>query len=164
MRFRSLSFHDALVLYEDGRESHRLFPADQPDISSLEDMITSGIFPIPGTALFRNNLGKLPDCFQTVTNGDWLLFVLLAEQGKLGYLSEVMSAYRVHGGGVWSKLDLPQRIETHIKSWEVINAHLNFKYNELISKQIEALPQLQARQHARSCLDQYHRAGESGRT
>jgi hypothetical protein len=151
-----------MVLDESVSEPHRLFPTNQKEISSLEDIITSGVFPIPGVALFRNNLGELPDCFQTVTNGDWLLFVLLAERGNLGYLKEVMSVYRVHSGGAWSKLDLPQRIEAHIKSWEVINAHLNFKYNDLISQQIAALPQLQARQHARSCLDRYHTLAKAG--
>ena len=161
----SVGFHDVMVLSEDGSEPRRLFPADQKEISTLEDIITSGAFPIPCTALFRNKaLGELPDCFLTITNGDWLLFVLLGEHGNFGYLNEVMATYRVHSEGFWSKLDSQQRTQAHIKSWEVIDAHLNSRYHRVISKEIAALrrPQRQNREHARSCLNQYHRLVKTG--
>lgn len=152
----SVSFHNAMVLRDDAAEPRKLFPPDQPAISTLEDLISSGNFPIPCTVLFRNQLGELPECFNAVSNGDWLLFVLLGEHGNFGYIDEVMAAYRVHGAGFWSKLDSSQRIRAHIKTWEVIDAHLNLKYHRTISKMIAVLPKRQNREHARSCLDQYH--------
>jgi glycosyltransferase involved in cell wall biosynthesis len=160
----SVSFHDAMVLYEDGSEPRRLFPANQKEISTLEDIITSGILPIPCTALFRNLLGELPDCFDTVSNGDWLLFVLLSEHGNLGYLNEVMAVYRVHSRGFWSQLNDVQQRQAHIKSWEAIDAHLNSKYKRVISRRIADLrqPQGQNKHHARSCLDQYHKLVKTG--
>jgi hypothetical protein len=160
----SIGFHDALVLYEDGSEPHRLFPSDQKEISTLEDIITSKIFPIPCTALFRNRLVELPECFDAVSNGDWLLFVLLAERGNLGYLNEVMAVYRIHSGGFWSRLNPFQQRQAHIKSWKTIDAHLNSKYNRAISRTITALRETprQDKHHARSCLDQYHKLVKMG--
>lgn len=160
----SVAFHDARLFYEDGSEaSRRLYPPDLKEISSLQDMLTTSCFPIPCTALFRREaLGELPDCFFRVTNADWMLFVLLAEHGTLGYINEVMAAYRVHSGGVWSGLDPIQGTREHIKTYETIDAHLNFKYTRAISKKIIAWRKALTRQQAQSCLAQYHRAVKNG--
>lgn len=157
----SVSFHDAKVLAEDGSE-HRLFPANQKEISTLEDMVTTSVFPIPCTALFRNELGELPDCFFGVTNADWMLFVLLAERGNLGYLNEVMATYRVHSGGVWSGLDAAPGISEHIKTYETIDAHLNFKYTRAISRKLATWRRTLTALEAQATLAQYHSAVKNG--
>jgi hypothetical protein len=128
----------------------------------VEDVL-AGMVPIPCTVLFRNNLlGELPESFDTVANGDWMLFVLLAEHGSVGYINEVMAAYRMHAGGFWSKLTLQQRVKQHINTYQTINAHLNFKYDRMISEIIAGMLKRQREQHARSCLDQYHRLVQNG--
>ena len=159
----SLCFHNAEMFYDDGSQpSMNLRPADQKEISTVEDII-AGMVPIPCTVLFRNNLlGELPASFDTVPNGDWMLFVLLAEHGNIGYLNEVMAAYRMHAGGNWSKLTTQQRIKEHINTYQTINAHLNFKYDRMISEIVAAMLKNQREQHARLCLDQYHRLVQNG--
>lgn len=45
----------------------------------------------------------LPPWFNQLTgNADYPLYMLGAKNGLFGYISEVMSVYRVHSGGVWS--------------------------------------------------------------
>jgi hypothetical protein len=44
----------------------------------------------------------------------------------------------------------------------VIDAHLNFKYSKEINERVADLRRAMPRQHARSCLDQYHRAVKKG--
>lgn len=159
----SVGFHDAIVLRDDNSEPHRLYPADQKEISTLEEMISGGVFPVPCTVLFRNEfLGVLPDCFDKVLNGDWMLLVLLAEHGNLGYVNEVMAAYRVHSGGFWSRLDPVKGTREHIKTYETIDAHLNFKYTRVISEKIVLWRKVITRQQALSCLAQYHKAVKNG--
>lgn len=34
--------------------------------------------------------------------GDWPLFIMLAENGRIGFMKEYMAVYRVHANGVWS--------------------------------------------------------------
>lgn len=159
----SLCFHNAEMFYEDGSQSSmNLRPADQKEISTVEDII-AGMVPIPCTVLFRNNLlGELPESFDRVANGDWMFFVLLAEHGSIGYINEVMAAYRMHAGGFWSRLTAQQRVKEHINTYKTINAHLNFKYDRLISEIIAALPRRLNEQHARSSLDQYHKFVQKG--
>jgi glycosyltransferase involved in cell wall biosynthesis len=160
----SVGFHDAMVIFEDGSEApHRLYPADQKEITTLAEMVSSGVFPVPCTVLFRNKIfGELPASFDQVANGDWMLFVLLAEHGSLGYLNEVMAAYRIHATGFWSRLNTDQRLQQHTKTYETINAHLKLKYDREITERIAALRRDLPRQHARSCLDQYHSLVKTG--
>jgi len=155
----SVCFHNAEMFYEDGSQPpSNLRPANQKEISTLEDIIT-GTVPIPCAALFRNHLlGALPACFYTVTNGDWMLFVLLAEHGDVGYINEVMAAYRMHPHGIWSKLGARRRLEEHIKTYRTMDSHLKYKYGRLISKMIADL----CAQYSRSCLDEYHRQVQMG--
>src|SRR5258705_282442 len=81
-----------------------MLASDQKEISTVEDIIT-GMVPLPCTVMFRNNLlGELPDWFYKVTNADWIMCVLLAEHGHIGYINEVMAAYRMHPEGIWSRL------------------------------------------------------------
>jgi glycosyltransferase involved in cell wall biosynthesis len=159
----SLCFHNAEMFYVDGSQSTmNLRPADQKEISTIEDII-AGMVPIPCTVLFRNKLlGELPESFDHVANGDWMLFVLLAEHGNVGYLDEVMAAYRMHAGGFWSRLTGQQRVKEHINTYQTINAHLNFKYDRMISDIISALPRRETEHQARLYLDQYHRSVRKG--
>ena len=155
----SLCFHNAEMFYDDGSQpSVNLRPADQKTISTVEDIL-AGMVPIPCTVMFRNNLlGELPESFDSVANGDWMLSVLLAEHGNVGYLNEVMAAYRIHPGGIWSRLTAQQRLNGHINTYRTIDAHLNFKYHLLISKMIADF----RGQNARSCLDQYYELVKKG--
>ena len=160
----SLTFHEATVLFEDHSEAPRpLYPTNQKEITTLAELVSTGVFPVPCTVLFRNKIfGALPASFNDVANGDWLLFALLAEHGDFGYLNEVMAAYRIHTAGFWSRLNTEQRLQQHSKTYEAINAQLNFKYDREIKERIAALRRALPRQHARSCLDQYHRLVKAG--
>ena len=50
--------------------------------------------------MFRQGLlDEFPNWYNTTFFGDWSLYILYAERGKIGYINEVMGAYRVHSGG-----------------------------------------------------------------
>jgi glycosyltransferase involved in cell wall biosynthesis len=155
----SVCFHNAEMFYDDGSQpSTNLRPADQKEISTIEDVL-SGMVPLPCTVMFRNNLlGELPDAFYEVTNADWMMYVLLAEHGHIGYINKVMAAYRMHAAGMWSRLTAQQRVNEHIKTYKTIDEHLNFKYEGLISEKIAQFKEV----HARSCLGQYHEVIRKG--
>ncbi|MCM3903809.1 MAG: glycosyltransferase [Pyrinomonadaceae bacterium] len=155
----SVCFHNAEMFYDDGSQpSMNLRPDDQKEISTVEDVI-AGMVPIPCTVLFRNNLlGELPECFYQVTNADWMMSVLLAEHGHIGYINEVMAAYRMHPGGMWSRLNRQQRLRGHIHTYKTMNEHMKFKYDRLISDRIAALNE----EHARWCLGQYQEVIKTG--
>jgi glycosyltransferase involved in cell wall biosynthesis len=163
----SLCFHNAEMFYDDGsRPSSYLRPPDQKEISTLEDVAT-GMVPIPCTVLFRNNLlGELPDCFYQVRNADWMLFLLLAEHGHIGYINEVMAAYRMHAGGNWAGLNKRKQAKELVKTYKIIDARLNYKYSQAIAKKIREIRDelsSHSEQYAHACLGRYHalvRAGQ----
>ena len=129
--------HNARSFYEDGsQESYDFNPLNQKETSTLDDLWV-GNFVATCSAMFRRGLVRqLPDWFCTFRWGDWPLYILCAEQGKIGYISEVMAAYRIHPGGAWSGLREVEQLEQVIEFYARINAHLSFRYDEIIRTMI----------------------------
>lgn len=75
----------------------------------LEDLVW-GIPFQTASLLFRKNALKLPDIF-TDSLTDTTLFMLLAERGKIFFMPETMSVYRIHDNGVWSPLNHRSKIK-----------------------------------------------------
>lgn len=155
-------FHNVLVFYDDNsQEPYYSNPPDQKEISTLEDLL-EGCFIMTCSTMFRRSvLGKLPDWFSTTeVVGDWAAHIAVAEYGEIGYINEVMGAYRKHSGGAWSGLSERQQIEIGIKLYGIMNANLNLRYNETIKRMIFKLYYDLAKVHykngdtenARTCL------------
>jgi len=133
----AICFHDVTVFYEDGgRKSHNFCPADQKEISTLEDLLTRNLIPACSVMFRRGLFDEFPDCFNTLKMGDWPLHILNAQHGKIGYINKVMGAYRVHQGGVWSRLSPAQMQQAYIEFYEKVNALLDFRYDNLIRSRV----------------------------
>jgi len=135
----ALCFHNALRIYEDG--SHVPVPynfADQKQISSLEDLWQYN-FIATCTAMFRKNaVGDLPDWYSDLMFEDWPLFILCAQHGNIGYIDEFLGVYRIHGGGLWSRLDTIQKLEARIAFYEMMNAKLDFRFDHIVKPLVSA--------------------------
>ncbi|MBX3279049.1 MAG: FkbM family methyltransferase [Acidobacteria bacterium] len=131
----SLCFHDALMVFDDGKEpSQHTNGNGQKEISTLDDLWV-GCFVETCTAVFRRTaLPEIPDWLQTIPAQDWANYILIAHHGKLGYINEVMGVYRKHAGGVWSKLDRDAQEEQVISFYEQIDRHLGFRYQAVIQE------------------------------
>jgi len=55
-----------------------------------------------GSVVCRNIEINYPSWFEKLPFGDWSLVVLFSRHGKWGFSKSVMSAYRIHPGGIWS--------------------------------------------------------------
>ena len=129
----ALYFHNTQVFYEDGsREPWNYCPPDQKEVSTLEDLLAEDFIHTCSTMFRRGCFGELPAWFHTVSNGDWVLHILSAEHGTIDYLDEVMAAYRVHHGGLWSSQRQAQHIREMIRTLEYVDEHLGFKYRNQI--------------------------------
>lgn len=126
-----LCFHNAKKVYEDQRLPISYNPPDQKTFSGLED-IWQGCFIASPTPMFRKNvLRELPQWYSNLPFGDWPLHILYAEHGKIGYIDEILAVHRIHSGGVWSKQNSIQKLESMISAYETINANLEFRYNDI---------------------------------
>jgi glycosyltransferase involved in cell wall biosynthesis len=145
----AICFHNALVVYDDGSQeahpfhladpTHRLSRSIPPEISTLGD-IAVGNFMQTSSVIFRRGLiEEFPDWYFKARIDDWAFHVLNAEHGDIGYIDEVLSAYRVHGGGAWSDRIShyrdPKDLEDIIWIHDAINKHLGFRFDARIKRQ-----------------------------
>jgi len=129
----ALCFHNALRIYEDGSRApflHNLAP--QKPISSLEDLWQSNFIAGCAAMLRREVLDEFPEWFYTMPYGDWPLYMLCAQYGKIGYIDETLGVYRIHSAGLWSALDSIQKLEGLIAFYESMNANLDFRFNDIV--------------------------------
>lgn len=106
-------FHNARVQYDDHVS---LFNAmNENHYPSTEDIIKRHWFIATPTLFFRNVLREYPEWRGEVLNGDYLLELLLAREGKFYYMDDAMSVYRQDGQGMSSvlkrdKVDMVDRL------------------------------------------------------
>lgn len=107
----SMCFHPVKVIYEDGSKPDEILPSPEQrfnkDILGLEDLLVRN-FIYTNSVMYRWRFAKenVKDFFpKNILPGDWFLHMLHAQVGKIGYIDEVMAAYRRHAGGLWWESD-----------------------------------------------------------
>lgn len=142
----AICFHNVTVLLPGRTE---LFNApDQKRVSTLEDLIDHN-FMATCSVMYRARLfPEFPDWFDTLPCGDWPLHVLNAEHGAIGYLDEVMGAYRKHGTGLWSGLSATERLEMRLACYPTLLAHVGGRHGRAIRGIISDLHNRLARRYA----------------
>lgn len=129
----AICFHDVVTVDELLRRATSNYcDANVKEVSTLEDILSRNFIPTLSTVFRRKLFDGFPEWIYQLRMGDWPLHTLIAQNGKIKYLNEVMGAYRMHQGGVWSTFSDVQRIQEDIKYLELINTHLRFKYDGLI--------------------------------
>ena len=130
----ALCFHNVMVVDElQGRTPRNHCCADQPEVSTFEDILSKNFIATLSTVFRRNSFAAFPQWVYQLKMGDWPLHTLVAQHGKIKYLNEVMGVYRVHQGGMWSMSNDILRIEADIMYLQLINAHLGYKYDKIIN-------------------------------
>lgn len=158
----SACFHNALITYEDGLDSHPLNTPDQKTVVTIEDLIGEDEiwFMATSAVMFKNGLMYYPDWFLRSSSGDIPRYVILAKQGPIGYLPETMSVYRKNRGGASFKDHYRDArfLYNRIQMYEGINQELGGKYAKTLKRNIARYYRmmLDARQYQKSY---YRRAG-----
>lgn len=127
----SLCFHESTVIDEitDKEYMYLKFIPRNRTTFYLEDILKFNFIPT-NSVVYRNGLiKKFPDWYFEMYGGDTGLFVLLAQKGNIGFINEVMSAYRRHGVGSWSGLKSIERLLNGLNNHEVLDAALNYRYS-----------------------------------
>ncbi len=134
----AICFHNVLIVFQDGSLPPQVSCApNQKEISTLEDLLRANFISSCAT-MFRNNLrGNLPDWYQTLDQGDWPLQVLNAEFGNIGYINEVMAAYRVHRQAFWSSRARLRILSRELKAAEAFRRHFRHRHPQILDPIIE---------------------------
>jgi glycosyltransferase involved in cell wall biosynthesis len=149
-------FHDAIAIYEDGSsEPHNYCPANLKERITVEDLLVADYIPSCGLVCRRELVGKFPDWVDTLKMGDWPAAIFLAQHGQIEYINEVMATYRIHAGGVWSRLSAVERLQANLEFYTRINVYLNSQYE--ITLGIEVSNRWE--ELAMSCVEQAAKQG-----
>jgi hypothetical protein len=120
----SLCCHAVNYVHEDGSQPPRRFPDGGKTLSGLDDILSGVNFHTCSFMFRRRLLPSLPDWLRTLWIGDWPILMLLAEQGYVGYIDEVMAEYRIHPGGVWSGSSSARQTEGMLQVFRCTRRHL----------------------------------------
>ena len=144
-------FTRTLAFAEDNGRKPYYIPAPkyQKHTLTLEDLLRCNSIATC-SVMFRNQLSRsLPDWFFSLQMGDWPLHIMNAQHGKIGYIDELMAAYRLHGGSYYSSHSVVENLLGMVRFYDAINAHLNFKYHSLIKEMLAQTYMLLASEYLR---------------
>lgn len=119
----TLSFHNALVIYQNADIRPHLFNRKPPRTLSARQIIEhEWLIPSASIVVRRTVVDRLPDDFRTFPSGDLALSILAAAAGKVHGFEECMSVYRKNQGGASHVVSVDA--ERAIQYWERVNAML----------------------------------------
>lgn len=103
----TVCFHPVRVTWDDGRVPDSIFPVDRSRFVgrelTLKDLLKSNFIQTNSVMYRWNADGKLFDDFPLYElPGDWMLNLLHARAGRIGYIDEVMAVYRRNANGLWT--------------------------------------------------------------
>lgn len=131
----ALCFHNVRVFYEDKKhEDYNNNPDDQKTVTNIKDIIEFCYIKTSSAMIRKRLVPNIPDWFLSIKLPDWALFVLYAQYGKIGYINEVMSCWRIHEKGYWSGLSTILQLQSFIDFYLGMNVNLNYKYNSIFKK------------------------------
>lgn len=127
----SLCYHNSNVVDENSSTIRDSKVPDNHKVDYSKKLLQKGKISIPTQTSFFISSFELPPYYSNVVNEDIFIFIILGSYGKGKYLSSIMSSsYRVHDGGVWSKVD---KVKTYK---HLINTYKNISKYYYSSKQL----------------------------
>lgn len=137
----SLSFHPVNVLFPDGKmeEDYLVKGIIGKSESTIYDMAVLGNYIHTPSVVFRNVLNEYPELMKKSPIGDFFLWMLLAQHGKIKKLPEVMAVYRL-GVGVHSTQSEKFRQSAFLKALSLLSETMEEKtIVEIIKNRIAAI-------------------------
>jgi glycosyltransferase involved in cell wall biosynthesis len=123
-------------------EDHAPAKADEirtlpPGSYALDDLLKGNFIMTCSTVLRRDLIpSPLPPWFSEMKLGDWPLFAMVAQHGKIELMDPVMAVYRVHSASTWSSLPSTSRLREAARMLRALDKYLGSRYSEVIRETI----------------------------
>jgi glycosyltransferase involved in cell wall biosynthesis len=136
----SACFHNTLIVYADQSQPSREYCQNlDKEFYGFEDLLVTYIMHTSATMFRRSLVETLPKWLTPLKMLDWPLHILLSLQGPIGFIDQVMSVYRIHGGGVWSGSTKFSNRKAVIQMFGALSANLGEPYRTLVDQRLEIL-------------------------
>lgn len=127
-----LSFHKVKILKPNGDLVEDFITKVPENYATQETLARLGNYIHTPSVVFRNVLNEFPFEFSMSPIGDYFLYMLLAEHGKLNYIDEEMAVYRA-GVGIFSSQSDVKIQSMIIKQYaSMLSYFKNEKINKII--------------------------------
>lgn len=121
-----LSFHKVKILQPNGDLVEDFITKVPENYETQETLARLGNYIHTPSVVFRNIIKEFPPEFSLTPIGDYFLYMLLSEHGKLKYLEEEMAVYR-EGVGIWSaKTEYFRNLKTAQTHALIVSAMIKF--------------------------------------
>lgn len=102
----SMCFHRAKFFFDDNSKKTIVFPGKDmvnKPIFTIDDLLKENFIPANSSVYrWRFNDENIHDIFpKDIMPADYYMHFLHAKKGKIGFIDEVMTAYRRHKNGIW---------------------------------------------------------------
>ncbi len=77
----------------------------------FSDLIRNNFIP-NCTVVYRNCIENFPELFKSNVFPDWPLHIIFLQNGKIGYISEMMAVHHKRSNGIWEGLSMDFRIDS----------------------------------------------------
>lgn len=131
----SICFHPVKRVFETGIQKDDVYPTEQVKnlvtAFDFENLLTRANFMQTNSVMYRRE--AVPDVLQNfpkdILPGDWYLHLMFAKEGKIKFLEDIMSVYRINTGGIW--YNSLTNINAHLAKYcfEIANFYKNVYYN-----------------------------------
>lgn len=108
-----LCFHQVTILKPDGTIVEDFITKVPENYETIETLARFGNYIHTPSVVYRNIIPTLPFEFEVTPIGDYFIYMMLAEHGKVKYMKEKMATYRF-GVGVFSPNDYILRLKQWI--------------------------------------------------
>jgi glycosyltransferase involved in cell wall biosynthesis len=133
-----ICFTNEYAFYEDSPDKKLIFFTDQnrpPEKFDLGFLINHNVKIPNNTKMFRREAQptNFPDWYFVSVNWDWVLHIMQAQKGKIGYIDQITLAYRRHPGALHMSNDYSAFLHNGIVTMNGVNKYLNYKYKSRLN-------------------------------
>lgn len=142
----AICFHAVAVRQDRLVDFPRIMPNWHSDRSvPLQVLLRNNVIQTCSVMYRRSLLTQIPAWFDELPIGDWPLHILFGLRGDIGYIGEVMAAYRMHGNSVWSNKSAKHRAVKTMQTLQVLAHQVPEQHRPAIeSAQLYLVEQLAA--------------------
>jgi hypothetical protein len=103
---------------------------------TVEDILKGNFVMTCTTVLRRELIPSFPKWLFEMKLGDWPLWIMVARYGKIELMDEIMGAYRVHCGGVWTSMPQITQKAEEVRMLRTLDKELMYQYTDIIRETI----------------------------
>lgn len=124
--------HNTVLEHADGTEEIMIKDAPDKDVYTMEDIASGACYFHTSSIMYRNIYinRPVPSFFEHKFGGDVCRMLYNAQFGKVKYIHETSSYYRMHGSGVWSSMDSTTQLQNNVDAILFYKKWMSSKYDE----------------------------------